>query len=230
MPGRIDLAAALLIAVCALVVSAQAQAQGCGQPPDPRYNTSGYARWCSCMGGSYNYQTTACVGARGPRGGGGQQSSGDWGCYARARSGAWGNSWGWGSEAQARGRALAECRAQSRGQACSIRYCRRGTSSAQRPGRTGVTAPRQAAPSRTRYAYSCSLCEQKLRNDLLSGLGSARIQTYVRQAIAGYNNCKRKGRPPCTGGDILVRSVQNGCFGFGADEPFRSCVGRVLGR
>lgn len=229
MPGRTNLIVALFVAVCALVASAHAQAQSCGQPPDPRTNTSGYASWCSCMGGTYNYQTTACVGATGPRRGGGTTSSGDWGCYARASNGAWGNSWGWGSEAQARSRALSECRSNSRGRACSVRYCQRGTSSARRPG-PGRTAPRQAAPPRTRYAYSCSLCERKLRNDLLSGLGSARIQTYVRQAIAGYENCKRKGRPPCTGGDILVRSLRNGCFGFRADEPFRRCVGRVLGR
>jgi hypothetical protein len=309
MPGRTNVIVALLVAVGALVASTQVQAQSCGQPPDPRYNTSGYASWCSCMGGSYNYQTTACVGAHGPSRGGNGPSA-NWGCYARASNGASGTSWSWSTEAGARGRAIAECRKVSRGRACTVRYCQRGTSASRRPapqrtappprrnargeivdtgnwgcyaqarnGRGGFswgfrtesaarqralsecrvysgqgsctvrscqpgtsaqrppskkpvarTAPRQAPASRARTAYSCSLCEQKLRNDLLSGLGSARIQTYVRQAIAGYDNCKRKGEPPCTGGDILVRSVRNGCFGFGTDEPFRICVGRVLGR
>jgi len=226
MPSRINLIVALLVAVCALAASAEAYAQSCGQPPDPRTNTSGYASWCSCMGGSYNYQTTACVGATGPRRTY-RGSSGTWGCYARASNGAWGNSWSWATEAQARSRAIGECRSNSRGRRCTVRYCQRGTSSARRPG-PGRAAPRRTPPKR--YAYSCSLCERKLRNDLLSGLGSARIQTYVRQAIAGYNNCKRKGRPPCSRGDILVRSVRNGCFGFRADAPFRRCVGRVLGR
>ncbi len=232
MPGRTSLFLASIVAAVVLFASAQGHAQGCGQPPDPRYNTSGYASWCSCMGGSYNYQTTACVGATGPRRSY-HGTSGTWGCYARASNGAWGNSWSWGTEAQARGRALSECQAKSRGRRCTVRYCQRGTSSAQRPERSGVGTSRQTTPRRTppkRYAYSCSLCERKLRNDLLSGLGSARIQTYVRQAIAGYNNCTRKAEPPCTVGDILVRSVRNGCFGFRTDEPFRRCVGRVLGR
>lgn len=227
MPSRVNVIVALLVVIGALAASTQVHAQSCGQPPDPRYDTSGYASWCSCMGGSYNYQTTACVGATGPRRSR-RGSSGSWGCYARARSGAWGNSWSWGTEARARSRALSECRSRSRGRRCTVRYCQQGTSASNRPGPRRA-APRRAAP-RKRYAYSCSLCARKLRNDLISGLGSARIQTYVRQAIAGYNNCKRKAEPPCTRGDILVRSVRNGCFGFRTDAPFRRCVGRVLGR
>lgn len=227
MPGRVHVVVALFAAAGALAASAEAYAQSCGQPPDPRYDTSGYASWCSCMGGTYNYQTTACVGATGPRRRGGTPSSGSWGCYARASNGAWGNSWSWGTQAQARSRALSECRAQSRGRRCTVRYCRQGTSASRRPG-PRRTAPGRAAP-RKRYAYSCSLCARKLRADLNSGWASRRIRTYVRQAIAGYSNCKRKARPPCSRGDILVRPVR-ACFNSGGDRAFRACVGRVLGR
>lgn len=220
----------LLAAVAALAGSRPGHAQSCGQPPDPRTNTAGYASWCSCMGGSYNYQTTACVGARGPSGGGHRGgSSGTWGCLAEARNGAWGNSWEFGSENAARSRAQSECRARSKGSACSVSYCRTGITASnplQPPGRK----PAQSTPVR-KPAYSCAVCAQKLRADLNAGLGSARIVTYTQQAIAGYQNCKRKAAPPCDIGDILVRTVENGCNGFKADDAaFRQCLGRTLGR
>lgn len=39
----------------------------CGSPPDPWGNASGYRAWCSCMGGTYYSDTTACKGATGPQ-------------------------------------------------------------------------------------------------------------------------------------------------------------------
>jgi hypothetical protein len=48
-----------------------AQASHCGSPPKGGgYAWSkSYARWCSCMGGSYNQSTTRCSGATGGHGG-----------------------------------------------------------------------------------------------------------------------------------------------------------------
>jgi hypothetical protein len=220
----------LILAACALGLATPASAQSCGNPPDPRTNTAGYASWCSCMGGSYNYQTTECVGARGPSGGGYRRGgSGNWGCLARARNGAWGNSWEYRSESAARSRALSECRTRSKGSACSISYCRTGITASNPPRPSGRT-PARSAPSRQRSAYSCAVCERKLRADLNAGWASGRTRSYVQQAIAGYQNCKRKAAPPCTAGDIdiLVRTIQNGCYGFPTEAAFRQCVGRVL--
>jgi len=227
MAARARSLLALIAAACALGLATPAAAQSCGNPPDPRTNTAGYASWCSCMGGSYNYQTTACVGARRPSRGSSGGSSGTWGCLAQARNGAWGNSWSYGSEGAARSRALSECRARAKGSACAIAYCRTGTSAASRPLRTG-RAPAQSAAPRRRMAYACSLCERKLRADLNAGWASARTRTYVQQAIAGYQNCKRKAAPTCTAGDILVRTIENGCYGFPTEASFRQCIGRTL--
>lgn len=222
MPARTLHLVVLIVAVSTVAFAVPAAAQSCGSPPDPRTNTAGYASWCSCMGGSYNYQTTACVGARGPSRGYSGGSSGTWGCLARAPNGAWGNSWEFGSEGGARARALSECRSRARGSACSIATCR-----------TGVTAsnplrPAGRAPPRQRAAYSCDVCAQKLRADLNAGWASARTRSYTQQAIAGYRNCKRRATATCSAGDILVRTVQNGCFGFHDEAAFRQCLGRTL--
>lgn len=140
MPCRT--AAALAVLIVALIAAAPVRAQTCGTPPDPRSNTAGYASWCSCMGGSYNYQTTACTGARGPRTGGGQTASDNWGCFAQARNGGTGNSWGFASESEARQRALSECRGRG-GSSCTVRYCQRGTSAGNAPGRQRTAPPPQ---------------------------------------------------------------------------------------
>ncbi len=145
MPRRASVALAIML--MALFAGAQARAQNCGSPPDPRTYTAGYMSWCVCMGGVYNYQTTACVGARGPRGGG-QTYSENWGCFARASNGASGNSWGFASEGDARSRALNECRARG-GSSCSVRYCQRGTSAGNAPARQRTAPPPQAAPDGT---------------------------------------------------------------------------------
>ena len=40
----------------------------CGTPPDPRYDSAGYAEWCNCMGGWVDYSAgVGCSGATGPR-------------------------------------------------------------------------------------------------------------------------------------------------------------------
>lgn len=231
MQGRAHIIIAFLFAVTgAFAASTQARAQSCGQPPDPRYNTSGYASWCSCMGGSYNYQTTECVGAHGPSGGGTRRrSSGTWGCLAQARNGAWGNSWEYSNQGAARSRALSECRARSKGSACSVSYCRTGVT-ASSPLRPSGRKPAQRSTGR-KPTLSCAVCAQKLRADLNAGWASARIVTYTQQAIAGYQNCKRKATPPCDIGDILVRTVRNSCTKHETDDKeFRRCLGDALGR
>lgn len=114
--------------IAAFLAASPAQAQ-CGSPPDPRSNTAGYASWCSCMGGSYNYQTTACTGATGPkRPGGGTASGGGswpaqhWYCRARASNGA--SGWGrYGDRAAAERSALANCDNYARGRACRLTGC-----------------------------------------------------------------------------------------------------------
>lgn len=213
--------AILAACIALLILSGAAQAQNCGSPPDPRSNTAGYASWCNCMGGSYNYQTTACTGARtgGARPQGG--SSQLWYCRAQARNGAWG--WGeFASQSDATQRALNECRNYARGRPCSIQYCRLGGGPAQRPTQA-ARAPRRAA------AYGCDTCARKLRADLRSGWASGRLHSYVDQAIAGYENCKLKAAGSCTTGDVLVRTVRNGCSGFDAETAYRACLGRTLG-
>lgn len=114
--------------IMAGVAASPAQAQ-CGSPPDPRSNSAGYSSWCSCMGGSYNYQTTACTGAHGPsqRGGGTQSGGGSWPaqhwyCRARASNGA--SGWGrYGDRAAAERTALSNCDNYARGRACRIIGC-----------------------------------------------------------------------------------------------------------
>jgi len=120
------LAAAAFVALSFAATPARAQ---CGSPPDPRTNTAGYASWCSCMGGSYNYQTTACTGAHGPaKRGGGTTNSGNswpaqhWYCRARASNGAWG--WGrYGDRSAAERNALARCDQYAKGRACRVVNC-----------------------------------------------------------------------------------------------------------
>lgn len=134
----------------ALFLSAPAQAQ-CGSPPDPRTNTAGYASWCSCMGGSYNYQTTACTGARGPstRSGGTTSSGNDWPAqhwYCRARAGNGASGWArYGDRADAERAALGYCDQYARGRACRIVGCSYvgGTPPAE------TASPSYSAPSPT---------------------------------------------------------------------------------
>ena len=119
---------AAICLILALFAASPARAQ-CGSPPDPRSNSAGYASWCSCMGGSYNYQTTACTGARGPSPRGGGTASGGnnwpaqhWYCRARASNGA--SGWGrYGERAAAEQSALSYCDQYAKGRACRIVGC-----------------------------------------------------------------------------------------------------------
>ncbi|MEX0751715.1 MAG: hypothetical protein WD073_02165 [Xanthobacteraceae bacterium] len=134
--------ACTLLALFALVLPARAQ---CGSPPDPQYDTAGYSSWCSCMGGSYNYQTTECVGARSGSSSSSSSSSssgsgGYWGCRAEARNGAYGYGKDYATEAEARQVALDYCRRYSGGRSCTIKFCAWGAGDS-------VTGPGQSAPS-----------------------------------------------------------------------------------
>jgi hypothetical protein len=219
--------------IFALALPAQAQ---CGTRPDPRWDSAGYSSWCSCMGGSYDYQTTACVGARSgaPSSSSSSSSGGAWGCRAEARNGAYGYGKDYATEAEARQTALNYCHSYSRGQRCTITFCRRGAGdSVMGPSRS---APAQrSAPARpsvrpaTRAAYGCDLCYRKLVSDVRAGWASSRLISYVTQALAGYSNCKLKARGSCLQGDIWARTLTNSCKNFTVEKDYRDCIGRIAG-
>lgn len=78
---------------------------------------------------------------------------------------------------------------------------------------------------------ACSVCSDGLARNVQAHVGNARmLQTYVDQAIAGYNNCKRKAGGDCSTGDILVRTLQNACNGFDEETAYHSCIARIFGR
>lgn len=207
----------MLVLFISALLSTTASAD-CGSAPDPRYDTTGYARWCGCMGGQYNYQTTACVGAHSTPQTYPSEPSYHWYCRARAKNGAWG--WGeYPDQISAHRRAMFECHIRSRGQACYIQYCKQVA-----PG-SSVTS----TPSVTRdAAYDCSLCHRKLIADVRSGMHSSSIRTYVAQALAGYENCKQKARGNCRQGDNLARSLRSGCERYHTVDAYRACVERIV--
>lgn len=177
----------------ALVLPASAQ---CGSPPDPRSNSSGYSSWCSCMGGSYNYQTTACVGARGPSSSSSSSSSsgGGWACRAEARSGAFGFGKDYATEAEARQVALSYCRQNARGQACSITFCGYGAGAAvARPAGQG---PRQAtvAPAQSWTAGGSWGCRAEASNGASGWLKDGATEADARQGALAYCRQHSKGR------------------------------------
>jgi hypothetical protein len=146
----------------------------------------------------------------------------NWGCVAETGRGAWGRSWGFANRAAAVSRAVAECQNRSGSYACQITSCSTGRTASNPP-----PAPNRSASNgqRTR-AYSCAVCDQKLRNDVSSGWASGRFRSYVSQAIAGYYNCKRRAYGVCQG-DRLV-SLLNGCSRSKNDNAYRACVSRSL--
>ena len=216
-----------------------AQANHCGNPPDPWGNASGYANWCSCMGGSYNYSTTACSGATGHRSSPRTNNSSDglysnpkgigWYCYSKARNGAW----GWGehrSRSRAQNIATGFCRQNSRGQRCRITSCKQNANASQRQAIKKGIRQRRTIKRKTRNKrarLSCSVCYRKLVSDVKTGWASRRFRTHVNQSIGGYNNCKRKTRDSCTRGNILVRSLRRGCNQF-RGRAYKSCVNRIM--
>ncbi len=148
--------AAVICFVAAFLAASPAQAQ-CGSPPDPRSNSAGYSSWCSCMGGSYNYQTTACTGATGPkRPGGGTASGGNdwpaqhWYCRARASNGA--SGWGrYGDRGAAERSALSNCDNYARGRACRLTGCSYigGTPPDEQQATPSYSAPPPPPPAAT---------------------------------------------------------------------------------
>ncbi|MGE4166134.1 MAG: hypothetical protein AB7E67_09140 [Xanthobacteraceae bacterium] len=163
-------------------------ASACGSPPDPRTNTAGYASWCSCMGGSYNYQTTACTGATGPRRGGGQSSRSGysfpaqhWYCRARARNGA--SGWArYADRGQAESEALSNCSQYSRGQACRIAGC----------SHVGGETAGGAAPSGVPAFGAQWYCRARASNGA-SGWGRAGSRSAAEANALGYCDQNARG-------------------------------------
>lgn len=78
---------------------------------------------------------------------------------------------------------------------------------------------------------ACSVCSDALRRNVQVHIGQpSRFQTYVDQAIAGYDNCKQKATGDCSTGDVLVRTLRNACSTFKEETPFHACIARIFGR
>jgi hypothetical protein len=167
----------------------------------------------------------ACKNACGWRGGDGGRQSGParlWYCRALAPNGAY----GWASSSNqdgARQRALNECRQRASG--CVIEACRiNDPGLASAPPKTRSTAQGQRQ-TKAEQGW-CELCVRKLRSDINSGWASALIRSYVGQAIAGYENCKRRAGGTCAAGDQLVnrlRACRSEAF-----AGYRACVSSTL--
>lgn len=167
----------------------------------------------------------ACGWRDGDSGRGGSQSGPArvWYCRALAPNG---TTYGWGSSSSqdnARQRALSEC--QRRASGCTIDACRvNDPSLASAPRKTRPTAGRQ---SQTKVEQGwCGLCVRKLQSDINSGWASALIRSYVGQAIAGYENCKRRASGTCTAGDQLVNRLR--ACGSKMFAEYRNCISSSL--
>lgn len=109
---------------------------------------------------------------------------------------------------------------------CGALVCIKGQR--YRPGEPcAACGPRQAAP---KYAYECSVCEDGLERNLRAHVGNPRmLATYVDQALAYYDNCKRRARPPCTAGDLFARTVRNGCdFDSLGEAGYHQCIKKAV--
>lgn len=125
-----------------------------------------------------------------------------WYCKAKAPNG----GWGWGessSKSEAIGIAIEECGSQNRG--CSISYCTLN-GGARKKSRTGTGLQFK---KKRRGSVSATVCYRKLIADVRSGSGSARLNTYISQALAGYANCKRKAFGSTRQGDNYARKLRN---------------------
>jgi hypothetical protein len=134
-------------------------------------------------------------------------------------------------EPNARGGTFCHCK-------CSQGYVRigggyqyaQGRGALRLPGCTAAGGTATAANNRPQ-GRACSVCADGLRRNVQVHIGQARqFQTYVDQAIAGYNNCKQKAVGDCSTGDILVRTLRNGCSGFNEEGAFHACIARIFGR
>lgn len=172
----------------------------------------------------------ACKNACGWRGGGDNRGGSRggrtqlWYCRALASNGAAGWAWS-GNLNWARQRALTECR--QRGRRCAIEACRINDPSLARLPRGTRSSTRRHGRTTDRNGW-CELCTRKLRNDVNAGWASALIRSYVGQAIAGYENCKRRARAggTCVAGDRLVyrlRACSHWTF-----SAYRACISKSL--
>jgi hypothetical protein len=166
----------------------------------------------------------------GSRGGDGGGSTQLWYCRALGRNNGYG--WAWSpNQNWARQRALSECQERTRG--CVIEACRiNDPSLANAPpkSRARSTARGARGKSQTRAEQGwCELCTRKLRNDVNSGWASALIRSYVGQAIAGYQNCKRMGGGTggaCPVGDQLVSRLR--ACSIRTFSAYRECISNSL--
>ncbi len=134
-------------------------------------------------------------------------------------------SWGWAydpRESRAAQQALAGCRKHADG--CRLEACRiNDPSLAQAPPATAIPPPPPQDPA-TPEAGWCALCVRKLQADIDSGWASGLIRIYVGQAIAGYENCKRKAGGVCLAGDQMAERLRN-CGGM--FDEYRKCLTRA---
>lgn len=153
------------------------------------------------------------------RGGGSVQL---WYCRALAPNGAWG--WAYSSnEATARQSALSGCRKHADG--CQIEACRiNDPSLAQAPTTTRPPGPGQGQTT-TEQGW-CGVCIRKLQNDVDSGWASGLVRLYVGQAIAGYENCKRRSGGVCAAGDQMVDRLK--ACGNRMFDAYRMCLSDAI--
>lgn len=168
----------------------------------------------------------AACGWRGDDGGSGdggtRGSSQIWYCRAVAPNGAWGWAYspnrGWASS-----QALKECRNGGRG--CAIEACRiNDPSLAKAPSGKRQNPPGQSRPKAAKGW--CDLCTRKLKNDVNAGWASGLVRLYVGQAIAGYDNCKRRQPGSCAAGDQVVKRLR-ACSSKMFDQ-YRSCLSDAI--
>ena len=215
MKAVVLLVASFLILVV-LALASPAPAQGpvlcycyCGLTTFPPCSEEACKTVCGYGGGE----------GGGGRGGGAAQI---WYCRALAPDG----SWGWAydpNEGRARRLALSGCQKHAEG--CVIEACRiNDPSLAQAP-----SSPRPPAPGQgqtTPQQGWCDLCTRKLHNDVDSGWASGLVRIYVGQAIAGYENCKRRAGGVCAAGDQMVDRLR--ACGDKMFNEYRMCLSRAI--
>lgn len=179
---------AIIFFLIAFAITTRADAAGCGSPPDPRTNTGGYISWCVCMGGVYNTGTTACVGARGPRTGGGTATGPSfgwpaqhWYCRARASNGA--NGWArYADRGRAESEAVSNCSQHSRGRACRVVGC----------NHIGDTATSGASPGGVANVGADWYCRARAGNGA-SGWGRSTSRSSAERNALGYCDQNARG-------------------------------------
>lgn len=153
--------------------------------------------------------------------GGGQQSGPTRLWYCRAVTGKGGAGWAWSPDLDtARQSALNYCRKYGR---CTIEACRVNDPSLARAPSTTRAPVRGPGPTPRQQGW-CELCTRKLQADVRAGWASALIRSYVGQAIAGYQNCKRMAPSggSCPAGDRLAAALRQ--CGWRTFAAYRACI------